>query len=130
MFEFQVILMGSNVAIGKDATQSSTFKDKAMFDASKAVDDNMNSFSHTGSDNCGGWWEIELGESFTIESIKIFNRWCRNPNDSVGCLCRLSQAAISLFNNHGKWVNAVFAGNTCGVLEVERVFEASSEHCS
>jgi hypothetical protein len=73
MFELQVILKGSNVAIGKDATQSSTFKDKAMYYASKAVDGNMNSFLHTGSDNCGGWWEIDLGDSFTIESIKILN---------------------------------------------------------
>jgi hypothetical protein len=90
MIELQVISKGSNVAIGKDATRSLTFKDKAMYYASKTVDGNINSFWHTGSDNCGVWWEIDLGDSFTIESIKILNSWCRDPNDSIGCLhyCR------------------------------------------
>jgi hypothetical protein len=126
MIELQVISKGSNVAIGKDATQSSTFKDKV---ASKAVDGKMNSFSHTGSDNCGGWWQIDLGDSFTIESIKILNRWCSNPSDSIGCLCRLSQAAISLFSHDGKWVNAAFNGDTCKLLEVNHEFKASPEYC-
>jgi ribosomal protein L27 len=62
MFEVQVISSGLNVAIGKDATQSSDFKGKVMFAASKAVDDNKNSFLHTGSSECGVWWEVDLGD--------------------------------------------------------------------
>jgi hypothetical protein len=64
MFELQVISMCSNAAIDKDATQSSDFKGKQMFDASKAVDGNKNSFLHTGRSECGVWWEIDLGGMF------------------------------------------------------------------
>jgi hypothetical protein len=130
MFEVQVISTGLNVAIGKDATQSSDFKGKAMFAASKAVDDNKNSFSHTGRSECGIWWEVDLGDSFPIESIKILNRWCQAKEDPFGCLCKLSHTVISLLDDDGKWVDGALTGNTCGVLEVERVFEASSEHCA
>jgi hypothetical protein len=131
MFELQVISTGSNVAIGKDAIQSSDFKGKAMFAASKAVDDKENSFSHTGRSECGVWWEVDLGDSFPIESIKILNRWCQDKNDFTGCLCKLSYAAISLLDDDGKWVvDAALTGNTCGVLEVEHVFDASPDYCA
>jgi hypothetical protein len=49
MFELQVILMGSNVAIDKDVTQSFDFKGKKMY-----VDGNENSFLHTGRSVSGG----------------------------------------------------------------------------
>jgi hypothetical protein len=130
MFELQVISAGLNVAVGKDATQSSDFKGKAMFAASKAVDDKVNSFSHTGRSECGVWWEVDLGDSFPIESIKILNRYCEDKSDQHGCLCRLSHAAILLLGDDGKWVDAVLTGNTCGVLEVEHVFEPSSDYCA
>jgi hypothetical protein len=129
MFELQVISTGVNVAFGKDATQSSDFKGKAMFAASKAVDDNENSFSHTGRSECGVWWEVDLEDSFPIESIKILNRWCQDQCDSAGCLCRMSHAAISLLDDDGKWIDAALTGNTCGDLKVEHEFEASSDYC-
>jgi hypothetical protein len=86
MFEHQVISTGLNVAIGKDASQLSDFKGKAMFVASKAVDDNKISFSHIGRSECGVWWEVDLGGLFPIESIKILNRWCQDKLDQQGCL--------------------------------------------
>jgi hypothetical protein len=46
IFEVRVILMGSNVAVGKDVSQSTDFKGKARYAASKVVDDDENSFSH------------------------------------------------------------------------------------
>jgi hypothetical protein len=46
MFEVRVISMGSNVAVGKDMSQSTDFKGKARYAASKAVDDDENSSSH------------------------------------------------------------------------------------
>jgi hypothetical protein len=129
MFELQVISRGLNVAIGKDASQSSDFKGKAMFAASKAVDDNESSFSHTGRSGCGVWWEVDLGESYPVESIKILNRWCQAKEDPTGCLCKLSHAAISLLDDDGKWLDATLTGNTCDTLEVEHEFEASPVHC-
>jgi hypothetical protein len=130
MFELQVISKGSNVALGKVATRSSDFKGKAMFSASKAVDGNVNSFSHTGRSECGVWWEVNLEDSFPIESIKILNRWCENESDVNRCMCRLSHAAISLLDDDGKWVDGVLTGNTCGDLEVDHVFDASPNYCA
>jgi hypothetical protein len=130
MFEVQVISMGSNVAAGKRATQSSDFKGKAMFAASKAVDDKENTFSHTGRSECGVWWEVDLEDSSPIESIKILNRWCENESDENGCMCRLSQAAISLLDDDGNWIDAVLTGNTCGELKVGHVFEPSPNYCA
>jgi hypothetical protein len=130
MFEVQVFSLGSNVAIGKDATQSSDFKGKAMFAASKAVDDNKNSFSHTGRSECGVWWEVDLRASFPVESIKILNRWCENESDENGCMCRLSYSAVSLLDEGGKWVDGALNGNTCGDPEVDHVFDVSPHYCA
>jgi hypothetical protein len=99
-----------------------------MFAASKAVDDNESSFSHTGRSGCGVWWEVDLGESYPIESIKILNRWCHAKEDPTGCLCKLSHAAISLLDD-GKWVDARLTGNTCDSPEVEHEFKASPHYC-
>jgi hypothetical protein len=119
----------SNIAVGKDATQSFDFKGKAMFAASKAVDGNKNSFSHTGRSGCGVWWEVDLEDSFPIEPIKILNRWCQAKEDPSGCLCKLSHAVISLLGDDGKWVDGALTGNTCGVPEVKHEFEASPDYC-
>jgi hypothetical protein len=102
-----------------------------MFAASKATDNNENSFSQTGRSECGVWWEVDLGDSFPIESVKILNRWCHDQNDFTGCLCKLSYAAVFLMDNDGKWVvDPVLNGNTCGDLEVKHVFGASSDYCA
>jgi hypothetical protein len=130
MFEVQVISMGSNVAVGKHATQSSDFNGKAMFAAFKAVDDKENTFSHTGRSECGVWWEVDLRDLSPIKSIEILNRWCENESDKNGCMCRLSQAAISLLDDDGNWVDAVLTGNTCGVLKVGNAFEPSPYYCA
>ena len=121
MFEVQVISSGMNVAQGKLAFQSSTLKDK--FDASKAVDGNSNSFSHTK----GGlpWWEVDLGGSYPIESVHIANRWCRNSDDPRGCLCRLSHSVVSIVDESSDWVASQFLGDTCGQLEVDIEFQCS-----
>jgi hypothetical protein len=130
MFEVQVISMGSNVAVGKRATQVNNLKGKAMFAASKAVDNKENTFLHTGRSESAVWWEVDLGASFPIESIKILNRWCQDKNDPGGCLCKLSYSVIFLIDDDGKWVDAALNGNTCGVLKVKHEFEPSPNYCA
>lgn len=123
VFEVQVFSAGVNVARSATASaiQSTTL---GAFQASNAVDGNAKSFSHT--DEKGfAWWEVNLGGPFPIESVKIMNRWCKNPDDPNGCLCRLSHAAITLFDDGGKWVAAKFIGETCGELEVDIDFPCS-----
>ena len=129
MFEVEVISSGENVALGKSATQSSTFKNKKGFSASKAVDGQMDRFSHTDRNDECAWWTVDLGSAVEVESVKIHNRWCREESESDKCLCRLSFAAVSLLNDRNKWVEATMTGNTCGVLEWEHNFTASADNC-
>ncbi|HWP96169.1 MAG TPA: discoidin domain-containing protein [Syntrophomonadaceae bacterium] len=66
-----------NVAQGKNATQSS---DGWGGIASSAVDGNTDgnfwagSVSHTNYDSFGPWLQVDLGESYSIDHISIWNR--------------------------------------------------------
>ena len=95
MFEVQVYSSGTNVATGKQSSQSSTLNN---FGASLAVDGESNTFSHTNVATSGTpvWWKIDLGYKFEIESVTVLNRWCVSSADPNGCLCRLSFATLSL----------------------------------
>ena len=84
-----------NAALNKPATQGSDLKGNPdKFGASKAVDGNEATFSHTDVDCV--WWEVDLESSYDISSITIKNRFCEDSTDSPGCLCRLSHAAVSI----------------------------------
>src|SRR6185369_10100440 len=66
----------TNLALGKSATQSSTFSGSV---AGRAVDGNTNgnwsagSVTHTNSD-AQAWWQVDLGSIQSISSIKLWNR--------------------------------------------------------
>ncbi len=67
----------SNVALGKPAKQSSDYSagPGKNFPAGLAVDGVKSGFgklSHTLQDY-GAWWEVDLGQSYKISSIKIYN---------------------------------------------------------
>jgi len=62
-----------NVAAGKTATQSTTLQNLADYAASKAVDSNFSTFNHTES-QAQPWWQVDLGVSYPIEHIRIYNR--------------------------------------------------------
>ncbi len=113
MFEFQALSAGENMALNKTATQSSTLASNA---ASFAVDGNVTTFSHTNDVNAE--WEVDLGGTISLESVFIKNRWCGNPSDTNGCLCRLSGATLSLLNEQGEVVSAQVIGNTCGAHDL------------
>jgi hypothetical protein len=75
--EVQVMSAGSNVAVGKAATQSSTQYEGAP--ATKAVDGNNSgrtrhqSLTFTKAEN-DPWWEVDLGSEVPIEAIHLFTR--------------------------------------------------------
>ena len=123
MFEVEVISEGSNVALGKSATQGSTLK---HFDAARAIDGDVGTFSHTDPGACSNW-EVDLGELKPIHSITIKNRWCKSESDDPQCLCRLSQATVSLFDDQDEWVHTALIGNMCG--ELEWVYDYSPIAC-
>ncbi len=76
--EVEVFSDGRNVAVGGKTTQSSTYGGGA---ASKAIDGNKNpdhsKDGQTHTSNAGEtnpWWELELVEPRSIETIRIWNR--------------------------------------------------------
>ena len=117
MFEVQVLSSGSNVAFGKLSSQSSLLNN---FFASLAVDGKLNTFSHTNVATSGNpvWWQVDLGNEFRIESVTIMNRWCGSSADPNGCLCRLSNATLFLFDSEGDVVGTQSTGDTCGKQEL------------
>ncbi|MCE7990242.1 MAG: DUF1929 domain-containing protein [Caldilinea sp. CFX5] len=66
----------SNLARGKSATQSSTY---GGANASRAVDGNTNgtfsagSVTHTNY-NTNAWWQVNLGATYQLDSIQLWNR--------------------------------------------------------
>jgi hypothetical protein len=118
MFEVQVFSQGVNVALQATANQSSTFISGSgtSFDASNAIDGDDSTFSHTRDSS--SWWEVDLGGIYSVESVNIKNRWCKNPSDPNGCLCKLSYATVSLVDGNGALVASASTNNTCGMLNV------------
>eukprot|EP00956_Cyclotella_meneghiniana_P009297 scaffold12816_cov65-Cyclotella_meneghiniana.AAC.3 len=106
MREVRVFSSDINVAIGKNATQSSDLS--SFGTASKAVDGRWGTYFSTEA-GCT-WWEVELEETFPIEKIILVNRKC--PDDPA-CACQLSYASVSLLDGSGDWVAAKINGDTC-----------------
>ena len=69
----------SNVALGKAASQSSTYPGTLDFEPGNAVDgdrtgtNSSGSISHTLQDP-NSWWEVDLGDLYSINQVKIWNR--------------------------------------------------------
>eukprot|EP00956_Cyclotella_meneghiniana_P008958 scaffold12299_cov85-Cyclotella_meneghiniana.AAC.6 len=121
VFEVQVLSDNINVALGKTATQSSTFgSNNDKFGANNAVDGDLDTFIHTERTN--SWWMVDLGALFSVESIHILNRWCKDSSDPHGCLCRLSNASVSLLDEDNDIVAAFSTNDTCGAPEVDISF--------
>jgi hypothetical protein len=70
---------GVDVALGKTATQSSTYPGYSTAGPGSAVDGNTDgnfldgSVSHT-NDDANAWWQVDLGASATINSVVIWGR--------------------------------------------------------
>jgi hypothetical protein len=126
MFELQAFTTsGLEVATGKVTTQSLTFKDdNVKFGASNAVDGNNSTFCHT--NDASSSWEVDLGGDYGISYTSIQNRWCGGTSDNSNCLCRLTNAELSLLDVEGEVVSSVTVGNTCGTLTVRNDFEYAS----
>ena len=75
--EVQVFGQVSNVATNGTATQSSTW---SGYGADRAIDGDTNgswpagSVTHTNDSESEKWWEVDLGQSYTISEIRIWNR--------------------------------------------------------
>ncbi|VVM21571.1 hypothetical protein BSPWISOXPB_5827 [uncultured Gammaproteobacteria bacterium] len=87
---------GYNLALGKPATQSSTYIYSIPVAAGYAVDGNTDgkflngSTTHT-NDEQGAWWQVDLGSKKNISQIIIYNR-------TDCCANRLSNYQVSISN--------------------------------
>ena len=107
-----------NVAKGKFATQSSVLQ---SYGADLAVDGDIRTYSHTKYGSA--WIQIDLQKSYHVHSINVLNRWCENHKDRPGCLCRLSNAKLSLLDKDGVIVETREFENTCGVDTIVEEFD-------
>lgn len=94
-------ILGTNIALGKPATQSSTLN--SDYPASKAVDGDLSTISQTDADKEHTWWKVDLQQTYEVQSIKIFNRLedndgCRSCNC---CSDRLHDFYIKLYGADG-----------------------------
>ncbi|MEM7257828.1 MAG: discoidin domain-containing protein, partial [Pseudomonadota bacterium] len=70
----------SNLALQGSASQSSQFGNDSRFPASNVINGNTggngaaaNQVNHTNAD-ANAWWELDLGDVYDLDSIKIWNR--------------------------------------------------------
>ena len=80
-----------NIARGKTVLQSSTFQN---FDAQRAIDGDITTSSQTDVDDPYPWIEVDLQNTYPVDSVIFINRWCE---DSSG----LHGAVLSLVNGDG-----------------------------
>lgn len=90
--EVQVLAGGKNVALGAQASQSTTAFGGG---AERALDGNCsgmwkeNSVTHTVIDQPDPWWEVDLGQPVAVEAVRLFNRTDACPERLKGCVVRL-----------------------------------------
>ena len=120
--EVRVFSDGVDVALTGSASQSSTFKNNAnKFGASNAIDNDGSDFSHT--DGAGGsWWQVDLSNAVDVQSIEIDNRGCPSHPE---CLCRMSDANLSLYDGDGNIIDSRSVGDTCG-RDVSKLVQSAS----
>jgi hypothetical protein len=120
MLEFRIqSTFSSNVALHGSASQSSDYS--SNFAASNAIDNLNSTFSHTATADSNAWWEVQLGSSVDVKGVVILNRFCQEVSDLQNCLCRLSNARITLYENNVSMATRQL-GNTCGELILSEYF--------
>ena len=132
MFELSVLdIQGSapyessDITMNAVASQSSTLRE---YDASRAIDGDINSFSMTDY-VADSWWQVDLGEPFELHRVTISNRWCGDPSDASQCLCRLSQAKVWVYDENGQWIAGKQLGDTCGKTKISVQFPRDAKYC-
>ncbi len=65
--------VGSDLALHRHANQSSIYGDNQTYNASKGVDGSLATYFHTKNDS-NSWWQVDLGESYPLSEVIIYNR--------------------------------------------------------
>ena len=110
---------GTNVALGKPATQSSTYPPTFApdcFVAAKAVNGNTNgidrncSMTHTLLD-AQAWWQVDLQAQYVINSIDLWNR-------TDCCATRLSNFDVRVSSDGQNWRSFYYPGAAPTLLNI------------
>lgn len=94
--EVEVLVVGTNVAPGGSARQSSTAHGAG---AGRAIDGNTSGFfnnqsqTHTNEER-NPWWEVDLGAEYPVDAVRIYNR----RDDGLGA--RLEGFSIIALDKH------------------------------
>eukprot|EP00956_Cyclotella_meneghiniana_P017376 scaffold28226_cov44-Cyclotella_meneghiniana.AAC.1 len=73
--------------------------------------------------------EIDLEQSYPIDSVSILGRWCMDSSD-LDCLCKLSGATLFLIDDSGEEITSINVDdNACGKSMLEYVFDMAPEFC-
>lgn len=89
--EAKVFAGGQNIAVGRRASQSSTY---GTGRAELAVDGNTDgvythgSMTHT-ENGPGEWWEVDLGQVYAVEKVELWNRTDSAPERLAGVTVEL-----------------------------------------
>ncbi len=108
----------TNVALGKTATQSSTYRSPVTV-ASKAIDGDTNgdfydwSVTYTNADT-NAWWQVDLGESHTVNQVVVYNR-------TDCCMDRLSNFNVDLLDASNNVIASQTVAGTAGTSEIINV---------
>ena len=109
---------GRNIAGQAKPSASSTYYSSSPL---LAVDkDSSTYFTSKEDDTDAPWYQLSFDIEENLDRIVILNKWCEDINDSLGCLCHLSNAHITLYDGNGS--ERLFKNlgeDTCGVLELE-----------
>ena len=113
MFEFIARYSGANVALQGTASQSSDRNNGEPLHASRAIDGDNITYSHTNDSNAT--WEIDFDQTYQIDSVMILNRYCGDDfaYDPLECLCRLSNSTLMLMSENNEVLSAKSLGDTC-----------------
>ncbi len=83
--------VGTNVALGRPAAQSTDYQNNPANGAANAVDGNFNNITHTADGAFNSWWQVNLAAATNISQILLFNR-------ADCCGNRLSNFRVSVWN--------------------------------
>ena len=81
-------------------------------------------------DNTHAGLELDLGMSFSVDSVSIVGRECDDSSE-LNCLCPINGATLSLVGDSGEDIASFDIGeDACGKAKLEYAIDASPEFCA
>ncbi len=72
--KIEIVPKGTEITSKSEVSQSTTLYNSSTYTAQKAVDNDVNTFSHTDLTSHGNYWQMLFNANYSIGKIKIVNR--------------------------------------------------------